>query len=212
MSISIHTVQGGVPRARLVIEGLRNHVKTPGGDPSRLLELLAEAVELDQVEDATTFIRDTLEWDVRMAQEIIQLRHRSEDKPEVHARMRTMRSKLRDAMTPEARDAKGGPIPAEHPNAGATSVRDNTSAHILARLKRDAKTDEQAAELRDALLEGDISANEAAKRMGWRKDRVSVVKSPEGFAKAITRHLDPAEWDVVIKGINDARKAASDDA
>ena len=65
---------------------------------------------------------------------------------------------------PVARNAKGGPIPSS-PNSGATRVSNAeglTTDSILARLKRDNP------DLAEQVINGEITANAAARIMGWR--------------------------------------------
>ena len=89
---------------------------------------------------------------------------------------------------PVARNAKGGPIPSS-PNSGATRVSNAeglTTDSILARLKRDNP------DLAEQVINGEITANAAARIMGWRKPRV-LLTSPESVARKLREFFTKEE-------------------
>lgn len=77
----------------------------------------------------------------------------------------------------------------------------DTAEGQIARLKRDAATDEKAAELLDAVREGEMKPHAAAVAMGWRKNtpRVALPSEPDRAASRLVERFG-REWcaDLVI--------------
>lgn len=80
-------------------------------------------------------------------------------------------------------------VPAIEGHGGAreqdsiTTLNDRGSTYTLRRLKRDAP------ELAQQVIDGTLSANQAAIAAGFRKRLIQVEPTPEGFAKAILARL-----------------------
>ena len=70
-----------------------------------------------------------------------------------------MRRKVRDLLNPEARDAKGGPVPKDNRDNVTVSDRGNSESYTVRRLKRDRP------ELAEKVIEGEMSANVSAMTM-----------------------------------------------
>lgn len=75
---------------------------------------------------------------------------------------------------------------------GATNSTANGSDHILSRLKRDDPATAQA------VVDGEMTANAAARMKGWRKPRI-LLTSPESVAKRIREHYSPEEITELIE-------------
>lgn len=73
-------------------------------------------------------------------------------------------------------------------NVGATNIRDkaNQSDHILARLKRDDP------DMAQAVIDGQLTANAAARQKGWRKPRI-LLTSPHSIVSGLRKHLTDDE-------------------
>lgn len=77
--------------------------------------------------------------------------------------------------------------PADRPGATRTNSEDGLTANsILARLKRDDDA------LAQQVINGEITANAAARLKGWRKPRI-LLTSPESIASALCKHLSVDE-------------------
>jgi hypothetical protein len=70
--------------------------------------------------------------------------------------------------------------------------------YSLRKLRSLAQTDTHAAELRDQVLRGDISANRALVLLGKRTSRVGTEMTPEGAARTLKKHLSPKEIQELI--------------
>lgn len=96
---------------------------------------------------------------------------------------------------PAAREAKGGPVPSGD-NSGGTGVsgsdHGNGSDGILARLKRDDP------DMAQQVVNGELSANAAARIKGWRKPRI-LVTSPISVAHRLREHFTADELADLIK-------------
>jgi hypothetical protein len=62
-------------------------------------------------------------------------------------------------------------------------TQSNHAEYVVARLKRDDPA------LAERVVNGEITANAAARQKGWRKPRI-VLTSPESIAAALRKHLD----------------------
>lgn len=95
-----------------------------------------------------------------------------------------LRKSWREDVAPVARH---GEIGRGRDRGGATnSNRPNDADSILARLKRDDPMTAQA------VINGDLTPNAAARMKGWRKPRI-LLTSPESVAKRIREHYSPEE-------------------
>lgn len=65
---------------------------------------------------------------------------------------------------------------------GGTTLKKGTAEHHIARLKRDDP------ELAERVVEGEVSADAAAKAKGWRKPRI-VLTTPQRIATHLRKHL-----------------------
>lgn len=86
---------------------------------------------------------------------------------------------------PAARSSAGRPV-SNGSGTPNTDVRDHTSDSILARLKRD---DPATAE---KVVNGELTANAAARQKGWRKPRI-LLTSPHSIAAGLRKHLTVEE-------------------
>lgn len=68
-------------------------------------------------------------------------------------------------------------------NGSNTTINLDPDAKTLRRMKRDLP------DLAQQVIEGEISLNAAAIQAGYRKKKVQVEPTPEGFARAIEKHL-----------------------
>ena len=170
-------------------EQLLVNKRRSGGDPSLLLDLLAELLERKSWEQReggsgkpwsflryvqTPFDDGGLGWDVEDVKNIIRFEHKYEKEgvrhtPAKAAEMEAMRRKVRDLLNPEA--PKNGEI-----GSGRNSpdnIRPNkdhgtSESYTVRRLKRDRP------ELAQKVIQGEISANAAAIEAGFRTKTVSV--------------------------------------
>lgn len=75
---------------------------------------------------------------------------------------------------------------ADSEKVGGTNIKANQVEHVVARLKRDVP------ELAERVVSGEVSANAAARQMGWRHPRI-VVSSPERVAESLRRTMAPQD-------------------
>ena len=167
-------------------EQLLVNKRRSGGDPSLLLDLLAELLDRKswrQREGHTgkpwSFLRYVqtpfddggLGWDVEDVKNIIRFEHKYEKEgvrhtPAKAAEMEAMRRKVRDLLNPEAnkqgRPEKGDNITFREDQKGTSE------SYTVRRLKRDRP------ELAEKVIEGEMSANAAAIEAGFRTKTVSV--------------------------------------
>ena len=159
-------------------EELREHLlvtkRTSGGDPSLLLDLLAELLERKSWEQRkgrngtpwsflryvqTPFDDGGLGWDVEEVKNIIRFEHKREKEgvrhdPAKAAEMEAMRRKVRDLLNPEARDV-GRPNSADNVDNVNNNKGGNSESYTVRRLKRDRPG------LAEKVIEGEMSANAA---------------------------------------------------
>ena len=171
-------------------EELREHLlvtkRTSGGDPSLLLDLLAELLERKSWEQRkgrngtpwsflryvqTPFDDGGLGWDVEEVKNIIRFEHKREKEgvrhdPAKAAEMEAMRRKVRDLLNPEALNV-GRPKKGDNVRITNNKASD-TESYAVRRLKRDRP------ELAEKVIEGEMSANAAAIKAGFRTKTVSV--------------------------------------
>lgn len=74
----------------------------------------------------------------------------------------------------------------------STTTQSDHAEYIVSRLKRDDPT------LAERVVNGEITANAAARAKGWRKPRV-VLTSPESIARSLRRHLGPDDIAALIR-------------
>jgi hypothetical protein len=118
---------------------------------------------------------------------LVALRHPGEDVVEIADRMSWLRGRVDSLLDEAIRPA------AEHGAVGRGRVRvrgthsnSDTRERAVRRLKRDAP------ELAAKVAEGAVTANAAAKEMGWRRPRI-VVSTPEKVALSLRRTMPPED-------------------
>lgn len=175
-----------------------------GASPAGALELLAAIMEdrtWGRVTDPhgrsfegrfTAFVEAKspfgLGYPVAQLRRLLELQHPHEEQgvASVAARMATMRQQVRQLLGEAIEPAlsNGGDRRSENLQLSGTQVKRDAAA-ITARLKRDNPA------LADQVVRGEVSANAAAREMGWRHPRI-VVSSPDRVAEALRRTM-PAE-------------------
>ena len=168
-------------------EQLLVNKRRSGGDPSLLLDLLAELLERKSWEQReghtgkpwsflryvqTPFDDGGLGWDVEDVKNIIRFEHKYEKEgvrhtPAKAAEMEAMRRKVRDLLNPEAA-GHGGDRRSEQVDNVNMKQGGNSESYTVRRLKRDRP------ELAQKVIQGEISANAAAIKAGFRTKTVSV--------------------------------------
>jgi hypothetical protein len=96
---------------------------------------------------------------------------------------------------PAAREHRGQTVAESNNRDGVTNsvtTRSNHAEYVVSRLKRDDPA------LAERVVNGEITANAAAREKGWRKPRV-VLTSPESIATALRKHLGPDDIARLIK-------------
>ncbi len=123
------------------------------------------------------------------------LDHPRQAVPDVAARMDRMRAEvhrlLAEAVAPTTEN-RGHLFSERHISSRDTRANvteGDTPLAVLARLKRDAEKEPEAAELAARVTSGEMTANAAARAKGWRKPRI-LLTSPESIARALRQHLD----------------------
>jgi hypothetical protein len=120
---------------------------------------------------------------------LVALRHPGEDVVETRERMTWLRSKVEElfAKDVEAIGSHGGPRQQDGGQERGTNLpRSDVAPRVLARLKRDAP------ELAERVVNREVSADAAAREMGWRRPRI-VVSTPERIAKSLKRTMPPED-------------------
>lgn len=173
-----------------------------GASPAGALELLASIVEdrtWERVSDihGRSFVgrfREFVEakspyglgYDADQLPKLLTLRHPHEGVPGVAEQMARMRKQVRRLLIDEIPSAQPVGRPPSS-NVRATNINgSDTGDYVVARLKRDAP------EVADRVAAGQLTANAAARQMGWRKPRI-VVSTPERTAAHLRKHLTPDE-------------------
>jgi len=118
---------------------------------------------------------------------VAQLRHPKEDsQPAVAKRMGVMRVAvevlLREEIKPAAEAVHAGPGRGHKTDCATIGLEPDRADTIVARLKRDDPA------LAARVVNGEITANAAARQKGWRRPRI-VVSSPESVAASLRRHM-----------------------
>jgi hypothetical protein len=167
-----------------------------GASPAGALELLAAIIEdrtwekVGYTERFREFVadhRDGLDCDAEQLKTILRLEHPHEDRsPPVKQRMDRMRREVRRLLRTEIPEATshGGDhrSPSYQPRDTRLILSDKDTADAaLARLKRDDPI------LAERVINGEITANAAARAKGWRHPRI-VVTSPAQVARQLRRH------------------------
>lgn len=89
---------------------------------------------------------------------------------------------------------QGRPKKGEEKGSNAT-FNSRGADYQLARLRRDAP------ELADQVQRGEISANKAAIKAGFRKPSLTVPLDPEGLARAVKRHFTAEEVQRLVRAL-----------
>jgi DNA-binding transcriptional MerR regulator len=177
-----------------------------GASPSGALELLAAIVEdrtWERVTDAhgrafagrfTEFVEAKspfgLGYPVAQLKRLLELRHPHEEQgvTRVAEQMAEMRRQVRqllgEAINQAPPQRHAGPGRGNKTDCDTNGFLPDRVEHVVARLKRDAP------ELADRVVTGKISANAAAREMGWRHPRV-VVSTPQRVAASLRKHMTP---------------------
>lgn len=186
-------------------------LRRDGGSPGSALEGLAAIVEDEtwrkvpsgpsRPEPFTSFRRFVeanppfgLGYSIKQLRALLQLQHPGEGAADIRKRMDAMRAEVGRLIAEEvpAAHGQGGDRRSDEFQASGTHLKPHTAEHIVSRLKRDDPA------LAKRVVNGEISANAAARQKGWRKPRV-VLTSPESIATALRRHLDPDDIAALIQ-------------
>lgn len=196
-------VRGGdfTPEQRRVLR-VEQILHRDGGSPGSALEGLAAIVEEElwrKVPSETgepfatfsAFVETKppfgLGYSAKQLEALLRLEHPHEQKrAETRDRMVAMRNQVVRLMQGEISPAAahGGDRRSELFQVRGTNLKSDTRDRVVAQLKRDDPT------LADQVINGEITANAAARQKGWRKPRI-VLTSPESIARALRRHLGP---------------------
>jgi hypothetical protein len=184
-----------------------------GATPSTLLEMLDEVTTkatwrllpdadghlFDKFGDFVTAQRP---YGVGLAdkgelRKFLALQHREEREPYLRAvtceRMAAMRRRVVELLNLETEPERplGRPRLGEEKASGTCfsgPTGNATAETIVARLKRDAPHDPQAADLATRVISGQETPNAAARQMGWRKPRI-VLSTPDRVALRLRAHF-----------------------
>jgi hypothetical protein len=201
----------GLPRRTaqdLLRDQLVAQLRSAGGDPSLLLELLAAVAEARPWEAASTtfhsyitlpYDRGGLGWTVDNLRAMLRMKHKFEDTNVAIAdRMSRMRRDVEQLLIVPARK-RGRPRKAEKgANVTFSNGNRNARASTLARLERDRP------DLVAKVTAGELSAHQAAIEAGFRKRAVQVF--PEDVARtmsALTKHFDQDAIRVLVQALKD---------
>lgn len=191
-------------------------LRRDGGSPGSALEGLAAIVEDEtwrkvpsgpsNPEPFTSFRRFVeanppfgLGYSIKQLRALLQLQHPGEGAADIRERMEAMRAEVARLIADDVQQA----LPAVHagPGRGHKTSSDTTgfdgvvgrgTEYVVARLKRDDPA------LAKRVINGEITANAAARQKGWRKPRV-VLTSPESIAASLRRHLGPDDIAALIR-------------
>ncbi|MCW7941629.1 hypothetical protein AAW14_06165 [Streptomyces hygroscopicus] len=204
-------VSGGdlTPEQRRV-HRVEHILRRDGGSPGSALEGLAAIVEDEtwrkvpsgpsRPEPFTSFRRFVeanppfgLGYSIKQLRALLQLQHPGEGATEIRERMEAMRAEVARLIAEDVIPAQNVGRPEATSNVHATNInRSDSSEYVVARLKRDDP------DLAERVVNGEITANAAARQKGWRKPRV-VLTSPESIATALRRHLGPDDIAALIR-------------
>lgn len=206
-------VSGGdlTPEQRRV-HRVEHILRRDGGSPGSALEGLAAIVEDEtwrkvpsgpsHPEPFTSFRRFVeanppfgLGYSIKQLRALLQLQHPGEGATEIRERMDAMRAEVARLIAEDVPTA----LPWERPTADSNkdratnyTAKSDHAEYVVSRLKRDDP------ELAERVVNGEITANAAARQKGWRKPRV-VLTSPESIAAALRRHLGPDDIAALIR-------------
>lgn len=214
--MTARVVRGGelTPEQRRV-HRVEHILRRDGGSPGSALEGLASIVEdgtwrkvpsgPDRPEPFTSFRRFVeanppfgLGYSIKQLRALLQLEHPGEGSAEIRERMDAMRAEVARLIAddvPAAREHRGQTVAESNSRDGATNstvTRSNHAEYVVSRLKRDDPA------LAERVVNGEITANAAARQKGWRKPRV-VLTSPESIARALRKHLGPDDLAALIQ-------------
>ncbi len=171
--------------------------RSTGGDPSQLLTLLEQIVEnrswerLGQTFIAfltTPYEHGGVGWSLENLKAVLSMHHRFEHlDPDIAARMATLRRTISELMTLPAQ-SHGGKRSRDLKDRQPDNVRlqnyGNSRDSTVARLKRDRP------DLAQRVLDGEMSANQAAIEAGFRRYRLSIDPNDvEKTAETLRRYL-----------------------
>ncbi|MFD0902362.1 hypothetical protein [Actinomadura sediminis] len=180
------------------IHRVEHILRRDGGSPGSALDGLASIVEDEtwrkvpsgpdgapRFTSFTAFVEARrpygLGYSVRQLRALLKLCHPDEDKKaDVRDRMDAMRAEVERLIAEEIPEA----LPVGRPTEKHcdTNIKPDRVEHIVARLKRDDPA------LAEQVVNGDLTANAAARAKGWRRPRV-VVSSPERTAASLRKHM-----------------------
>lgn len=207
-------VSGGdmTPEQRRV-HRVEHILRRDGGSPGSALEGLAAIVEDEtwrkvpsgpsRPEPFTSFRRFVeanppfgLGYSIKQLRALLQLQHPGEGATEIRERMDAMRAEVARLIADDVQPSvRHGEIGGGHLRERATFSevgKSDTKDKVVARLKRDDPA------LAEQVVNGEITANAAARQKGWRKPRV-VLTSPESIAAALRKHLDADDIAALIR-------------
>jgi len=190
------------------IHRVEHILRRDGGSPGSALEGLAAILEeetwrkvpagpdvVEPFASFTAFVEAPapfgLGYSIRQLRALLKLEHPDEKKSAVvRERMDAMRvevERLLGEEIPEARDWQR-PTLADSNKDDATNymAESNSAEYVVSRLKRDDP------ELAGRVINGEVTANAAARVKGWRKPRI-VVSSPERTAVSLRKHMPPEQ-------------------
>lgn len=186
-------------------------LRSQGGDPSLLLELLATIVEGKLWENAdlsfgvfiaTSYDRGGLGWSVENLRNILRLKHKFEDTNNTIAdRMDKMRQEVERLLIVPARRHGGkrrGDYKPNQANNDNLKSAPASRAGILARLQRDRP------DLAAKVIAGELSANQAAIEAGFRQKTVQVYPGDiERTIKTLRQHFEGEDLVEIIKRLTE---------
>lgn len=204
-------VSGGdlTPEQRRV-HRVEHILRRDGGSPGSALEGLAAIVEDEtwrkvpsgpsRPEPFTSFRRFVeanppfgLGYSIKQLRALLQLQHPGEGAAEIRERMEAMRAEVARLIADDVQPVlpQGRPAGNDRKHCD-TNIKPDRVEHVIARLKRDDPA------LAERVVNGEITANAAARQKGWRKPRV-VLTSPESIAASLRRHLGPDDIAALIQ-------------
>lgn len=203
-------VSGGdlTPEQRRV-HRVEHILRRDGGSPGSALEGLAAIVEdgtwrkvpsgPDRPEPFASFRRFVeanppfgLGYSIKQLRALLQLQHPGEGAASVRERMDAMRAEVARLIADETQPALPQGRPQKERDTFISVGRPDTKDKVVARLKRDDPA------LAEQVVNGEVTANAAAREKGWRKPRV-VLTSPESIARTLRKHLGPDDIARLIK-------------
>lgn len=208
--MTTRVVSGGelTPEQRRV-HRVEHILRRDGGSPGSALEGLAAIVEdgtwrrvpsgPDRPEPFASFRRFVeanppfgLGYSIKQLRALLQLQHPGEGAASVRERMDAMRAEVARLIADETQPALPQGRPAKGSDTTFSEPIGRGTEYVVSRLKRDDPA------LAERVVNGEITANAAAKQAGIRKPRV-VLTSPESIAAALRKHLGPDDIARLIK-------------